>query len=509
MADISRLSRLLNGVLRGVDLTSNTLVVQSIKIGAGETELTQAILDNLVSLQDGSEVAGTLHTHNDIYYTETELGSTSNGLGASLIGIEDAATQFTATNVEGALTEALDAAQAAQADATQALSDAEAAQDGVDALVALSGVAALAENLGSFSGTVIPDNQTIKQAFQALETYSEANRSLIQNFEWQESVLDIVLDSDDIVGPSTGDRYLIAGTGVNDFSGQDNDIAEWDGAAWVFTTPTIGTYVAVDDENNGLYLFGGSSWDKKFFEATTASVGLTKVGFDIRLADAALANGVEISSGAISVGLGTDSGLAFETGAGLIIDFGTSGVKAVTAANLASNSNGLGASLIGIEDSGAVFTATTVEGALAELEGRVDTLEGQPTDSIVELMPAGETLDEDALVAVRMAKSGDAGFTAGRVYKADQDASGSDDFYVVGLAIPSVEASAGDNVSVVKIGKMTVTGHGFTAGTPIFLGTSGALTATAPTADDTAVVRVGIARDANTIEVQIQVMGVN
>ena len=60
MADITRLSRMLNGVIRGLDLTSNTLVVSSIKIGAGQTELTQAILDNLVSLQDGSEVGGTI-----------------------------------------------------------------------------------------------------------------------------------------------------------------------------------------------------------------------------------------------------------------------------------------------------------------------------------------------------------------------------------------------------------------------------------------------------------------
>lgn len=43
-----------------------------------------------------------------------QLSSTSNGEGASLVGIEDTASQFTATDVEGALDEALDAAQAAQ-----------------------------------------------------------------------------------------------------------------------------------------------------------------------------------------------------------------------------------------------------------------------------------------------------------------------------------------------------------------------------------------------------------
>lgn len=42
--------------------------------------------------------------------------------------------------------------------------------------------------------------------------------------------------------------------------------------------------------------------------------------------------------------------------------------------DLASNANGLGASKIGIEDSNGDFTATTVEGALAELDAKVDGL---------------------------------------------------------------------------------------------------------------------------------------
>jgi len=44
-------------------------------------------------------------------------------------------------------------------------------------------------------------------------------------------------------------------------------------------------------------------------------------------------------------------------------------------ANLASTANGKGASTIGIEDAGALITATTVEGALAENRGALDTLE--------------------------------------------------------------------------------------------------------------------------------------
>lgn len=101
-------------------------------------------------------------------------------LDAGDIGIADANNQFTSTVVEGALDEAMDAAQAAQADATQALADAataqaaaDAAQADVDDLVTLSGVAVNSTDLGTFTGTTIPDNSDIKEALQALETEVE------------------------------------------------------------------------------------------------------------------------------------------------------------------------------------------------------------------------------------------------------------------------------------------------------------------------------------------------
>ena len=120
-------------------------------------------------------------------------------------------------------------------------------------------------------------------------------------------------------------------------------------------------------------------------------------------------------------------------------------------------------------------------------------------------MTAGEELPA-ALRAIRMAKNAE---TIGRVYLADNDASANDNFWSIGLVAPGATVDAADPVQVTKSGKMTATAHGFTAGLPLFLGANGALTQTAPSADDTAVVHVGMVRDANTIEVRIQVMGVN
>ncbi len=115
MADISILSRIIGALPRDIDITANTLVTQSIKVGGGvsNTELTKAILDRLVALQNGSDVDATYHTHNTIYYTKTQLNDASSpsASGAKKIGDGNTYTHITpsAATVEDALA-ALDAA---------------------------------------------------------------------------------------------------------------------------------------------------------------------------------------------------------------------------------------------------------------------------------------------------------------------------------------------------------------------------------------------------------------
>ena len=119
MADISVLARLLNGAMRNVDLTNNTPVVLSIKVGGvTNTELTKAILDRLVALQNGSDVDATYHTHDGRYFTEAELSdAVGPATGSDLIGDDDSYSNFTpsAATVKGAL-EGIDSALAATAD---------------------------------------------------------------------------------------------------------------------------------------------------------------------------------------------------------------------------------------------------------------------------------------------------------------------------------------------------------------------------------------------------------
>ena len=80
----------------------------------------------------------------------------------------------------------------------------------------------------------------------------------LRGLDWQESVLD-----KDLVtapgAPTLGDRYIIAGIGGAWSTATIGDIAEWDGVAWVFSTPNEGFATRVEDENV-LYIHDGAAW---------------------------------------------------------------------------------------------------------------------------------------------------------------------------------------------------------------------------------------------------------
>ena len=78
------------------------------------------------------------------------------------------------------------------------------------------------------------------------------------SFSWQLPVLDILNTPPG--GESEGDRYLVGTAGTGDFSGHDNEIAWYDGAAYQFDAPAAGWRVYVTDEDN-FYKYDGSAWD--------------------------------------------------------------------------------------------------------------------------------------------------------------------------------------------------------------------------------------------------------
>lgn len=152
--------------------------------------------------------------------------------------------------------------------------------------------------------------------------------STINNFSWQESVIDKDLTAPP-GSPSTGDRYLIgldttASAATGAWAGQDGNIAEWNGSSWDFTSATTGTFVAAEDESDVLYLFGGTVWDSKAFEATTASGFLSKSGFDIQLTNLTDQNVIVGNGSNIATSVNTNSvgDVSADTTNGLLIKSG-------------------------------------------------------------------------------------------------------------------------------------------------------------------------------------------
>lgn len=80
----------------------------------------------------------------------------------------------------------------------------------------------------------------------------------LQGLDWQESVLDRDLTAPP-GAPATGDRYIVAAVGSGTWLGQDNNIAEWDGAQWVFTAPNEGYTLTVEDEDR-IVIWTGATW---------------------------------------------------------------------------------------------------------------------------------------------------------------------------------------------------------------------------------------------------------
>jgi hypothetical protein len=464
MADISIITRLLNGVQRTVDISQNSLVVGSLKVGSSSpTELTKAILDKLILIHGQADADGTFDTR----YTQiADLASNANGEGASLVGIEDAAANFTATDVEGALAELYAglgsgaAADVTYDNATSGLTatDVQAAIDEVegrvDATETVANAAIPASQKGAANGvatldanTLIPITQIPPAALERLVIVAdEAARFAL--------TLSTVQNGDTVKQTDTNVMYFV------------KDDAELDNAAG-YEVYSAGTASSV-------------AWSGVTGTPTTvAGYGITDVD-DVAKA-AAVAD--SITDGITDVAPSQNA--VFDALAG----------KQAASANL--------------DEADTFFGSTDLSASEAEQlsdGSNADSLHSHASlKALSEL--AGESFAAATLFAVRYAQNAE---TAGRMYKADNDATSTDNFYAMGLVLTVGALSAGNAMpAVTKSGLMTVTAHGFTVGKPIYLGASGAITSTAPSAANSAVVKIGMVKDANTLDIQIQTMGIN
>lgn len=277
------------------------------------------------------------------------------------------------------------------------------------------------------------------------------------------------------------DVYVLSHDGGTPHANWDGaaagDIVRFDGTVWVKTTPTTGTKISVDDENDvAYYLYSGAAWTPKYAEVTTASTGLEKVGFDIRIAAAAAGDGLGYASGILSVNVDNSS---------LEISSDTVRVKADgindTHIDWGTGVNQVSGIDIPLADAGNYFPNDNVEQALQFLAQEILT-------PGVEYTSAGVTKADLVFVSANNTVSTFSTITNNTV--------------CVGLA--STTQSNGNQVTVVK-DSTVLTGvlTGAVAGTPYYWTGSG-LSTSMPTGTGGNVWRVGVAKNATDLDVNVQ-----
>jgi hypothetical protein len=588
MADISVLARLLNGATRNVDLTNNTPVVLSIKVGGGvsNTELTKTLVDNLVTLSSGVD-AGALHHHDGRYFTETELGSSSASSGSDLIGDDNTYSNFTpsAATVKGALAGIDVALATAGADEKVKISATDTTPSYLQNKIIVS--------TGTNTSTILESsivNPSGNENFKIQLDQSKIDHGSIAGLADDDHTqyhTDARGDAryyqkTEFVTTSTpGAPIKLDGSGKISASQLPNSVMElqgfWDAST---NTPTLADgsgnpgdiyEVSIAGSVNlgsgsitfavgdwAVYAADGK-WHKSINSNEVASVngqtGTVTVNAINQLTGdviAGPATGSQSKVATIAANAVTDTKLASDVSNDANRAVGSNHIKtsAVTTTKIADDAvdktkiaadvagSGLGQNVDGslevnvdgstieintdslrVKDLGittAKLAATSVTAAklgndvagagLAGGNGSALSVGYSPSVASVS-ETAGETFGASSLFAVRYAQNAE---TLGRIYKADKDASSTDNFYVFGLVLTSSSVSAGSTLPIiVKSGLMSAPSHGFTVGKPVFLGASGALTSTPPSTATEAVVRVGLVKDVNTIDVQIQVIGVN
>lgn len=274
-----------------------------------------------------------------------------------------------------------------------------------------------------------------------------------------------------------GGRYLINGIGTGAWAGKDNQIAEWNGSAWVYTVPTAGGHVSSDAETSVIYIFNGTSWDSKSYEATTASNGLVKVGNDIRIDAGAAGAGLGFSSGVLSVNVDNSS---------VEINVDTLRVKALgikdTMIDFGTGAGQVSASDIPLADAGSYFPTDTVEAGLQYLAAQL-------TEQGVEYT-----------VGVGGVTKGDLVYISGPNTVSKFSTLTSPEF-AVGVALATV-AEAGTVKVLSNDTKLTGVLSGAAPG-DVYYWTGSALSSSIPSGGGAYVWRVGIAKNSTDLHIEV------
>jgi hypothetical protein len=305
-------SKIKDGEITGAKINANAAIdISKLNTTNAEFDSSGALKPGVVT--DAKVAAGANIAINKLNTAAAAFDS-SGTLKAGVVSNTEVAANagivYSKLNLSGSIVDADVAASAAIATAKLA--------DGTNIIMRSGSVAFTGnQSMGAHRLTDLANGQLSQDAVTKAQLDNVT--SMVNTFEWQPSVNSATLLTPP-PAPAVGDRYLINGIGTGAWLGKDLNIAQWDGSAWQFTAPTLGTFVSSDAESNKLYLFTGATWDSKYFESTTASTGLTKVGFDIQIAPTAAGAGLTFdNAGILNVGGGngiiiSDNGVAVDAG---------------------------------------------------------------------------------------------------------------------------------------------------------------------------------------------------
>lgn len=488
MADIKVLYVNSNGFYQEHSESGDSIKLLSLK--TANKELTDAKLSDLI---DGAD-ANDQHIHDARYYRENEFISTSAGVGDANKPVKTDATGYIndlidVTTLNGDLDHG----------ALLGLGDDDHTQ-----YILVNGTRAFtgAQSMGGFkltnlanptAGADAVNLQTMQAYLQGLKPKQACRVASLANVNLASAPADI----DDIT-LSSGDRVLIKEQNTS----SQNGIYIFNGAGNAMTRATDFDSVTPIDEINGAYTMiqdGTVNYGKGFVQqgtvttlgtddiywiffnaadAITASTGLVRVVNDIQIDSSAAGAGLGFASGILSVNVDNST---------IEINSDTLRVKADgindTHIDFGTGTNQVSAVDIPIADAGNYTTATEVEGALQELFGLVAANGvsytvgvGGVTAGFPVYVSANNTVTEYGALSGTQRVIGVA--------------------YTTETAASTVKVLANDTV---------VTGvlSGATAGATIYWSGS-ALTATLPAGAGSHVWKLGVAKNATDLHVEVE-----
>lgn len=313
--------------------------------------------------------------------------------------------------------------------------------------------------------------------------------ALISGIEWQDSVLDKDLNAAP-GAPTTGDRYIV-GTGVasgDDWFGEENNIAEWDGSQWVFTTVQEGFGTWIDDED-AHYVYNGSAWVKFGSTVTHNNLsGLQGGNGSTEYYHMTATEDTWLAAALVAVPDG--SNLADITGTETISGtWNITGELDINAGDLV-----LPSAAMGSPEEGSIYWDASSD-ILYVYDGSnyVNVNTGGEAEKITVLYTAGENLAQY-----------DAVYVSGNDTVMKAAAGSLPGGKCIGIATTAINSAATGYICTEGLLAGAITSLGFSAGDTIWLDTTaGALTNTVPTGAGNIVIKVGYAKNTTDMYVRI------